>query len=222
MLIIGVTGAIGAGKSSLSKYLVYLGIPVHSSDKEIHVLLKKDPEIREKILKIWPHVLSRGKIDRKLLSDLALSSPKGLAQLEAIFYPKLIQRQKEFLNKNQYLNKEIVALDVPLLYETGLDRYCHRVILATTSPLLRKKRVLKRKGMTWEKLRAFESRQMDEAQRKRRADYSISCGREKGSALKRVQEIVEILSQENLPPWQGKWPTHLKRSRYDARNRFRH
>lgn len=222
MWIIGVTGAIGAGKTSISHHLKNLNIPVHSSDKEIHSLLENDPDVHKKVLKRWPNAFSHGKIDREKLGNIALSVSDGLTQLEALLYPKLLQKQKEFLKKNQYLGKKMVALDVPLLFETGLDRYCHCVILASTSPLIRRKRVLKRAGMTFEKLRIFESQQMNEFQRKRKTDFIISCGQDKGSALKRVQEILHILSQENSPKWQGKWPIQLKRSPYGTRNRFRH
>lgn len=222
MWIIGITGAIGAGKSSLSRHLKLFGIPIHSSDKEIHLLIEKDPQVRAKILSLWPNIVHQGKIDRKLLGDRVLFSPEGLTQLENILYPKLVERQKEFLKKNQYLNKAIVALDVPLLFEVGLDRYCHCVILASTPSLIRKKRVLKRKDMTIEKFQAFESQQMNDTERRKWADYVIPCGREKGSALKIIKSILETLSQKTSPKWQGKWPKNLKRSRYGTRDRLRY
>ncbi|MBS0271339.1 MAG: dephospho-CoA kinase [Proteobacteria bacterium] len=222
MWIIGITGAIGAGKSSLSKYLKSLGVPIHSSDKEIHLLLEKDLQVREKIIKLWPNIIRQGKIDRELLGEAVLFSPNGLAQLEKILYPRLVERQKEFLRKNQYLNKDIVALDVPLLFEVGLDRYCHCVILASTPSLIRKERVLKRKGMTLEKLKAFESQQLNDRERRKWADYIIPCGREKGSALKMIKDILETLSLKKSPIWQGKWPKNLRRNRYGTRDRFRY
>ena len=111
---------------------------------------------------------------------------------------------------------------MPLLLEMGLDRFCHYVILATAPPFLRKQRVLGRKGMSLEKLQAFEAHQMTEPQRKKRANFIIPCGREKGSALKRIQQILYQLSRQPPIEWQGKWPTNIKREPYGTGNRFRH
>ena len=222
MWILGLTGAIGAGKSTLAKYLEKEGVPVHSSDSEIHSLLKTDLEVQQKVRTLWPDVFIRGRIDRNLLGERVLSSPSSLSQLEDILYPSLAHRQKLFLDKNKILNYQFVVLEVPLLFEVGLDRYCDYVILASTPLYLRKLRVLKRKGMTLKKFKAFESHQMKESERKKRADFIIPCGREKGSALKRIREILKGLSQKPSPPWQGKWPTTFKRKIHDTGSRSRH
>jgi len=213
---------MGAGKSTLAKYLRLMGVPVHCADKEIHLLLREDHDIQQKIKDRWPDVFIKGTIDRFLLGNHVLSSPSNLTELEDILYPKLAKRQKEFLLKNQKLKSPIVVLDVPLLLEVGLDRYCHYVILATAPLFLRKQRSLRRRGMSLKKFQAFESHQMKDIQRKKRADFIIPCGREKGSALKRIGQILYALSQQPPPKWQGRWPTNFKRETYGTRNRFRH
>lgn len=222
MWIIGLTGAIGAGKSTLAKALRSEGVPVLSSDREVHDLMKTDPEVQKRIKLLWPDVFQQGKIDRVKLRNYALSTPSGLSQLEDIFYPKLAQRQKEFLKKNQKLKLKVVALDVPLLFEIGLDSYCHCVILASTPLFLRKMRVLRRKGVNMKQFQAFESHQMRDDQRKKRATFVIPCGGDKGSSLKRIKRILRLISQEPAQKWQGKWPSNLKRIPYGTRNRFRH
>lgn len=206
MWIIGITGGIGAGKSFLSKSFVSLGVPVHSSDKCIHLLLGQDVEIQKRIKARWPKALIKGKIDRKILGDLVLSSPSDLRNLEEILYPKLLKSQKEFLKRNQAQGKNVVALDIPLLFEVGLDRYCHFVVLASTPLFLRKKRVLERKGMTLKKFKTFDEEQMNDLQRRKKADFVIPCGREKGSAFKRIKYVLDLISQKNPHRWQGKWP----------------
>jgi len=222
MWILGLTGAMGAGKSTLAKYFRLMGVPVHCADRAIHSLLRKDIDIQQKIKFLWPEVFFNGKIDRSLLGDRVLSSPSDLAQLEEILYPKLAKQQKEFLLKNQKHKAKFVVLDVPLLFEVGLDRYCHYVILASAPLFLRKLRVLSRKGMAFQKFQDFESHQLNDAQRRKRADFMIPCGREKGSALKRIREILYMLSQKSSPKWQGRWPTNFKREPYGQGNRFRH
>lgn len=222
MWVLGLTGGIGAGKSTLSKYLKYEGIPVHSADREIHCLLRTDPEIQHKIRELWPDVFINGNLDRKILGDRALSSPGGLLVLEDILYPKLAQRQREFLFQNQKRKASCVVLDIPLLFETGLDQYCDFVILASAPFFLRKQRVLRREGMTLKKFQTLESHQMKEVQRKKRADFVISCGRDKGSALKKIKHILYFFSQKPSPQWNGRWPINIIRSLHGTRNCFRH
>lgn len=212
MWIIGITGGIGAGKSFLSKSFVSMGVPVHSSDKCIHFLLGHDGEIQKQIKARWSQAFVKGQIDRKILGDLALSSPSDLKFLEDTLYPKLLASQKEFLKRNQAQGQKVVALDVPLLFEVGLDRYCDFVVLASTPLFLRKKRVLRRKGMTLKKFMAFDGEQMNDQQRRQKADFIIPCGREKGSAFKKVKYILDFISQKNPPRWQGKWPKTVGKS----------
>jgi dephospho-CoA kinase len=218
MWIIGITGGMGAGKSTLSKYFRLMGIPVHSADHEIHTLLQTDSMIQKKIKTLWPDVFIQGHIDRHLLGKRATSSPHGLETLEKILYPKLAKNQKKFLQDCQKRKVPFVVIDVPLLLEVGLDAYCHFVIVASSPFFLRKQRVFERSGMTSQKFKAFEERQLDDDQRKKRADMVIPCGRDKGSALRQVKRLINWLSQQPSPKWDGKWPTNLKRKPYDSRN----
>ncbi|MBX9620584.1 MAG: dephospho-CoA kinase [Alphaproteobacteria bacterium] len=213
MWIIGITGGIGAGKSFLSRSFMSLGVPVHSSDKCIHFLLGHDVEIQKRIKELWPKAFINGKIDRKVLGDLVLSFPLDLKLLEETLYPKLLESQKVFLKKNQAQGRKFVALDIPLLFEVGLDRYCHFVVLASTPLFLRKKRVLRRKGMTLKKFKVFNKEQMNDLQRRKKVDFVIPCGREKGSAFKKVKYVLDLISQKNPCRWQGKWPINVCKKR---------
>jgi dephospho-CoA kinase len=220
--IIGLTGAMGAGKSTMSQSFQLLGVPVLCSDTVIHTLLESDPLVSQKIKVLWPDVFVKGKIDRFLLGECALSSPDQLRILEGILYPKLAKVQKDFLELHQKQDAPLVVLDVPLLFEVGLDKYCHYVIIATAPYSLRKKRVLKRHGMSLRKFNFFESQQMPEKDRLKYADFIVPTGRGKESSLKKIQEIISFLSQQPSPSWTGEWPTVLKRELYDKRNRLRH
>jgi len=220
--IIGLTGAMGAGKSTLSQFFQLLGVPVLCSDTVIHTLLESDPLVSQKIKALWPDVFVKGKIDRFLLGEYTLSSPDQLRILEGILYPHLAKIQKDFLEFHQKQSDPLVVLDVPLLFEVGLDKYCHYIVIATAPYSLRKKRVLKRHGMSLEKFNFFESQQMPEKERLKYADFIVSTGREKESSLKKIQEIVSLLSQQPSPSWTGEWPAILKREFYDKGNRPRH
>lgn len=222
MWIIGLTGAIGAGKSRVAKDFQQLGIPVHCSDTFIHFLFENDAEIQQKIREWWPDAFVNGKVDRQLLGEKVLSSFKDLDQLEGLLYPKLAEDQKRFLKKNQYNKERFVVLDVPLLFEVGLDQYCHYVILVSSSPALRKQRVMERNGMTAQKFSTLEKLQMKDGERKKRADIILYTGRDKGYPLRMIQKIIFALSQRPTPKWQGKWPKNLIRRPYESGNRFRH
>jgi dephospho-CoA kinase len=219
MWIIGLTGAIGAGKSTVSQFFTQMGVPVHSADDTIHFLFDHDHEVQEQVRTSWPDVFVEGKIDRLKLGDRVLASPSELARLEGLLYPKLAENQREFLIKNQQQKKQFVVLDVPLLFEVGLDVYCDVVILVTARSPQLKQRVMRREGMTAEKYSIFKHLQMKDAERKKRADFIIYTGREKDHALKTVQKILFILSQQPIPTWQGKWPKSFKRSPYASGNR---
>lgn len=222
MWIIGLTGAMGAGKSTVSDSFQSLGVPVLCSDKVIHMLLESDPLVFQEIKALWPEVFVKGKIDRFLLGELTLSSPDQLRILEGILYPKLAQIQKDFLQLHQKQKAPLVVLDVPLLFEVGLNRYCHYVVLAAAPYSLRKKRVLKRKGMSLERFTLFESQQMPEKERLKYADFIVPTGRGKRESLKRLQDILAFLLQHSSPSWDEEWPTNLQREPYGQGNSLRH
>lgn len=222
MWILGLTGLMGSGKSMIASFLRLEGVPVQCADEEIHALLSSDKDTHQKIKKFWPDVFENRKLNRISLGDKILSCAYGLEKLEKILYPKLVLRQKKFLLKNQKEGTLLVALDVPLLFEVGLERYFHRVILAHAPLFLRKQRVLRRKGMTLEKFLYFDSHHMKEEEKIRKSDFIIPCGRDKGSVLRKIQEILHKLSQEPNPKWDGRWPIQLIRKSHGERSRFRH
>ena len=218
MWIIGLTGAMGAGKSTLSRFFQLLGIPVLCADTVIHHLLDSDPGVYQKIKSLWPNVFVQGKIDRLLLGEHIMSSPTLLRTLEGVLYPQLTKIQKTFLQNNQKRGTLMVVLDTPLLLEVGLGPYCHCIILAVAPYFLRKQRVLRRKGMSLEKFNYFESQRMGEKESARYADFRVPTGRGKGSSLKRIEQIIELLSRKPTPKWEGRWPSTLKRDFHDKRN----
>lgn len=217
--IVGLTGAIGAGKSTIACQFQSLGAPIHCADREIHRLLKEDETIKEKVRNRWPGVTVGGDINRSLLAEAVLGDPQQLRDLENILYPGLVKSQKSFLENHQKIKTPLVILDVPLLMEVGLYKYCHKAILVEAPFLIRRWRVLRRSGMPIEKLKKFESQQFPDEIRRKHADFIIATGRGKRSSLEMVKRILAILERETAPAWEGRWPRILKREPYEKRNR---
>ena len=161
MVVIGITGSIGMGKTTVSNMLKILKIPVFDSDKKVKEILDKNQKVRRKISKIWPDTISgnnnQEKIDKIALSNKIFKSNSAKVKLESIIHPIVEKERALFLKK---FNKcSIVGLDVPLLYETGTDKKCDYIFLVNTTRNIQKKRVLMRPNMTEEKFELINNSQ---------------------------------------------------------------
>ena len=160
MIIIGITGSIGMGKTTVSKMLKILNIPVFDSDKKVKQILEKNRNVIEKISKIWPDsVLSDRiqKIDKEVLSNKIFSSENDRRKLENIIHP-LVKKERNLFLEN-YKKFSIVGLDVPLLYETEMDKNCDYVFLVNTTKKIQRKRVLTRPNMNEKKFELVNNSQ---------------------------------------------------------------
>lgn len=176
MIIIGITGSIGMGKSTIAKMLMRLNIPVFDSDREVKYLLQNHSIVQKQICDIWPEVVltqkSEQKISKHLLSEKIFTNKKNRRILEKIIHPRVKERRNLFF-KN--VSKSfIVALDVPLLYETGGDKFCDDIFLAYTNEETQKKRVLRRSGMTEEKLNLIKKAQWSNDKKRKKNPYLVT------------------------------------------------
>ena len=150
MIIIGITGSIGMGKTTVSNMLRFLKIPVFDSDQQVGKILDKDYDVIDKISKIWPSTIllykKQKKINKILLGNLIFKSEKERKRLEKLIHPLVIRKRKNFLENSKSFS--LVGLDIPLLYETGMDKNCDYVFLVNTSKKIQRRRVLKRPNMT--------------------------------------------------------------------------
>ncbi len=161
MIIIGITGSIGMGKTTVSNMLRILKIPVFDSDKKVKEILEKNSYIIDKISKLWPESVSlnqkQKKVNKRILSNKIFESKKERKKLERIIHPIVKKERKSFLKKfEKYF---IVGLDIPLLYETGMNKECDYIFLVHTSKKIQKKRVLMRPNMTDEKFELINNSQ---------------------------------------------------------------
>ena len=177
MIIIGITGSIGMGKSTIALMLKYFGIPVHDSDKVVKALLDED-FIIEIVKKKWPICIiynkKKVKINKRELSKIIFNDSRDRKNLENLIHPYVIEDRNTFIRKNK--NKRIIGIDVPLLYETSTDRICNYIFLATASEKIQKKRVLKRTNMNLEKFNKIKNNQLSNFEKKNKYPIIIPTG----------------------------------------------
>lgn len=170
MKVIGLTGSIAMGKSAAANMFRRLGVPVRDSDATIHRLLAKGGAGVAPVAALFPGAIVDGAVDRRKLGAKVFADPAALAQLEAILHPLARLDLKAFLDFHRRRRAKRVVLDVPLLYETGLDALCDLVVVVSASPAIQRQRALARPGMTPEKLAGILARQMPDSEKRRRAD----------------------------------------------------
>lgn len=193
MIVLGLTGSIGMGKSTAATMLRRLGLPVHDADATVHRLTARGGAAVAEIAAAFPAAVKAGALDRQALAKLVFEDPAALQCLEAILHPKVRASAQRFLEIQARRRNPIVVLDIPLLFETGGERLCDAVIVVTAPPFVQAARVLARPGMTPARLETIRARQMPEVEKRRRADFVIHTGRAKGETLRSLARIVRLL-----------------------------
>lgn len=191
MILIGLSGSIGMGKSATSKMFREAGIPVYDADAAVHRLysgIAVGP-----ISAIFPSAIAEGKVDRTILSKLVLTDKSALRRLEEVVHPLVGADRAEFLNRCRAKNAAACVFDVPLLFETGGDRNVDVIVVVSASPAEQERRVLARADMTVEKFHAIRSKQMPDADKKSRAHYVIDSGRGFDYARRQVISLLLAL-----------------------------
>ncbi|MGJ8569111.1 MAG: dephospho-CoA kinase [Hoeflea sp.] len=192
MIIIGLTGSIGMGKSTTSDMFKALGVPVISADETVHQLYSG--EAAPLIEAAFPGTAPDGVVDRKILSEKLMAAPEEFKRLEAIIHPLVRAREQSFLKEAIARDEPMVLLDIPLLFETGTTDRVDVIVVVSCAPEIQRQRVLARPGMTAEKFEAILDRQMPDAEKRQRADHVIDTGKGLETARQQVAEIVAELS----------------------------
>ncbi len=176
MKIVGLTGGIGMGKSTVAGILRAFGFPVWSADKAVHDVLKPGAKGFVAVAAKFPEARRRGRIDRKILGRIVFDDPRKLRQLEKILHPLVRESERAFLQRARLRKTRAVVLEIPLLFETGAEARCD-ITLCVTAPLaVQKARVLPRPNMGEKKFLAILARQMPNAEKCKRADYTVPTG----------------------------------------------
>lgn len=192
MIVLGLTGSIGMGKSTTAKMFAEAGVPVHDSDETVHRLYsgKAVPLVEA----AFPGVAKSGAIDRVALAGRVLGDAAALKKLETIVHPLVRAEADEFLAKNRAAGTPLVVLDIPLLFETGGRDRVDKVVVVTAPTDVQRARVLARPGMSEEKFSAILAKQVPDAEKRRQADFVIDTGQGFEAARAAVNAIIAEVS----------------------------
>ncbi len=192
MIVIGLTGSIGMGKTTTAKLFAEEGVPVLDSDEVVHALYRA--EAVGLIETAFPGTTVSGAVDRQKLGEVLRENPANFGKLEAIVHPLVREKQEAFLAKAREEARQFALLDIPLLFETGAEERVDRIVVVSCAPDIQRQRVLSRPGMTEEKFEMILARQMPDAEKRQRADFVIDTGNGVEAARDQVRGILQRLA----------------------------
>jgi dephospho-CoA kinase len=191
MIVVGLTGSVGMGKSTSAGLFREAGVPVFDADAAVHDLYRG--EAVQAVETAFPGVTRDGAIDRGALAERVLNDPMALKALESIVHPLVLARRRLFLDRAKADGVPIVVLDIPLLFETGGEASVDRVVVVSAPEAVQKARVMARPGMTEAKFSAIKAKQLDDAEKRRRADYVIDTSQSIEAARQQVEQVLAAL-----------------------------
>ena len=218
MVIVGLTGSIGMGKSTAAKMLREMGVPVYDADAAVHALQAPGGAALPGIEAAFPGVVKAGVLDRQALGARVFGNKVALRRLEAIVHPLVGQKQRAFLRGAALAGERLVVLDIPLLFEGMGERRVDATLVVSAPAFLQRRRVLARPGMTLEKFEGILRQQVPDALKRRKASIVIPTGM--GLATTRAalgKAVAELrgLHGRSWPsnPWREKFTARLARAR---------
>jgi len=205
MIVLGLTGSIGMGKSTAAGMFRSLGVAVFDSDAEVHRVLAAGGAAVGQIAAAFPGTLAAdGGVDRQKLGAAVFGNPTALRRLEGIVHPLVRHGQVKFRRRARAARHRLVVLDVPLLFETNGQLNCDATCVVSAPSFVQASRVLARPGMTAEKFQAILDQQIPDAEKRRRADFVVPMGAGKNFALRRIRQIVQALTEPDTDMDSGK------------------
>jgi len=193
MFVIGLTGSIGMGKSTTAGFFADAGVPVYDADAAVHALY--EGEAVAPIEAAFPGTTRDGKVDRDALGKRVLENPEALKRLEAIVHPLVRQAQARFLREAEAQGTAIVVVDIPLLFETKGEERVDAVVVVSAPPDVQRARVLARPGMSAERFDAILTKQMPDAEKRRRADFVVDTSGGFEDARAQVHAILAAVAK---------------------------
>ena len=198
MILLGLTGSIGMGKSTTTAMFADLGAVVWNADDAVHRLYAPGGAAVLPVGEAFPGVVVDGAVDRTRLAEALGKDDTAFRRLEAIVHPLVAQGRAADLEAARTAGVELAVLDIPLLFETSGDKAVDAVVVVTADPAIQAERVLARPGMTRERFDAILARQMPDAEKRARADFVIDTGRGLEAARDEVEAIVAAVLD---PSW---------------------
>jgi len=218
VIVLGLTGSIGMGKTTAAVTLRRLGVPLFDADRVVHRLLAAGGAAVEPVAASFAGVrAAKGGIDRALLGQRVFGDPLALSRLERILHPIVEACEKRFVNFARARREPIVVLDIPLLFESRSERRCDYVIVVSAPRLVQQQRVMRRPGMTQGRLAAILRNQMPDHEKRRRADFVVPTGLNRRVSLRRLRAIIILLrTEKSMITRQSRCPYRERRRRADA------
>ena len=193
MIILGLTGSIGMGKSATASLFREEGVPVYDADAAVHALYAEGGAAVPHIEAAFPGVTENGAVDRTRLRTRVLDNPDAMKLLEGIVHPLAGAAQLNFRKGAHADGAPFAVLDIPLLFETGGDRHCDFTLVVTAPAEIQRERVLARPGMTADAFQSILTRQMPDADKRARADFILSTAHGFDFAQGHVRAIVALM-----------------------------
>lgn len=188
MIVLGLTGSIGMGKSTTATLFAEAGVPVYDADAAVHRLYES--EAAPAIEAAFPGTTAQGKVDRNKLSARVVHDSAAMRKLEEIVHPMLGASRQKFLSDAERSGAPVAVVDVPLLFETGGEKRVDAVVVVTTTAELQRERILTRSNMTEEKLAALLARQMPDAEKRKRAHFVVDTSHGLDPVRARIKDIL--------------------------------
>lgn len=204
--ILGLTGSIAMGKSTASRTFSAFGVPVFDADAAVHSLFAPGGAAVRPVLAAFP---GSGDptygIDRKALGQAVFGNADALRRLERIVHPLVRAEQRRFLSQQAAARRPLAVMDIPLLYETGGDSLMDAVAVVSAPGFLQAQRVLRRPGMSRERLDAILERQLPDRMKRRRADFVIPTGLGKRLSIEAIASIIDDIKRRPANAWPSHW-----------------
>lgn len=201
MIILGLTGSIGMGKSTAAAMLRRLGCPVHDADATVHRLYARGGKAVARVQVLFPDAVKNGAVDRAALAACVLGKPDALKRLEAAVHPLTRADADAFLKRCARQRVPVAVMDIPLLYETRGERRVDAVAVVSAPAWLQRQRVLTRPGMNPAKLANILARQVPDRVKRQRADFVVPTGLGRPLTLTHLRRIVSVLKQRQGQVW---------------------
>jgi dephospho-CoA kinase len=193
MIVLGLTGSIGMGKSTTAKLFAEAGVPVYDADATVHMVY--EGEAAPAIEAAFPGTTVDGKVHRTKLSPLVVHDAAAMKRLEQIVHPMLGAYHRKFLDDAERSGAPVAVVDVPLLFETGGEKRVDAVVVVSTSPEQQRQRILARDNMTAEKLDAILARQLPDAEKRRRADFIVDTSHGLDPVRSQIRDILDAAAK---------------------------
>jgi dephospho-CoA kinase len=204
VIILGLTGSIGMGKSTAAAMLLRLGVPLFDADAIVHRLLGRGGAAAREVEAAFPGVRNEaGGIDRQRLGQQVFGHPEALRRLERILHPKVRAAEKRFVTEARARREPLIVLDIPLLYETRGTGRCDFVLVVSAPSRLQRERVMRRPGMSARRFAEILRAQLPDSQKRRRADFVVLSALSKAATFRRLRAIVEQLRYGKVPRRRG-------------------